>query len=362
MDNKLFDFICIASHGSGINALIKYLQFFDVDVLVYKNNLLSSIDTFLNESCGKNMGVIVDKADISDISMNYIIKNSKNNFKLLILSRDPVRQLLSVVNTHILWWADSVAGISTTPLTSLYLYNNSNIYNLILHILNLDHMWTLPKLLHSYYHINNKTIIDISELAPQKINDTMRIINVKCDKQLDNTTSLAFNRANRFVFNVKRIYVKKNNFSFSVYPCPTVFCRLYGIYDDILYSYNKDEINFPLGNYDGTISFVCSNYNFEQLSINKNEFIKYAKNIITQNDSIIIRNYCNEISDRYEISRKLQEHFIVSCNDLINNRKLSKQIIYFIKRHLYVASKLNYNIDKIWNDSLQFLSYMCSTQ
>lgn len=130
-----FDFVCIASHGSGIKAFRRYLTMLDgVRCLLYPASL-EQVENFLEQE-GKK-GVILDSTSYLENGISeYILRNTTPGFLPIILSRDPVDRLLSVANTHLLWWAQSISGVFEKNVYKENIFPYSSMKHFIRHIIN----------------------------------------------------------------------------------------------------------------------------------------------------------------------------------------------------------------------------------
>lgn len=92
----------------------------------------------------------------------------------MVLSRDPLERLKSVVNTHILWWAEAVAGVFDLPGHATKLYDCGDVQTMTETLLGAPNMNTSWKLLPVLAPRMQKLLVfDIRELYPENAEQSL---------------------------------------------------------------------------------------------------------------------------------------------------------------------------------------------
>ncbi len=307
-----FDFVCIASHGSGIKAFRRYLTMLDgVRCLLYPASL-EQVENFLEQE-GKK-GVILDSTSYLENGISeYILRNTTPGFLPIILSRDPVDRLLSVANTHLLWWAQSISGVFEKNVYKENIFPYSSMKHFIRHIINAKTMNAVVGFIDCIKEKYEEMLfVDVHDIYPENASKVLGIIeeklNIAGGGGVTIPPGIVYAKGNSFVSRIKKLYINYNNLKFRIVPCPSLFCDAYGYENDIVITCNRDECGFTIGdNLIKEISFVCDDYG----QCSKDDAKKILRSIF-MNDESIIKKYCTDVSSRNRLANQIAENLYLS--------------------------------------------------
>ncbi|WP_308620499.1 hypothetical protein [uncultured Desulfovibrio sp.] len=338
-----FAFIVLASHGSGVHALHAYLTMLPgVECLLYPKSK-EQIEIFLKS--GGIKGVILDSSAYMENGIfDCILKNLEGQTLAIVLSRDPVERLNSVVNTHILWFAQSASGVFEKSTVFPF----SGIPGLLDHVIHAKTMDSVPgytKCIHE--KADSMLFFDMSDIYPEKYAHTLSKIakylsipERERERERENLTNcMPFGKENRFFHKIKRLRIHDKNLTFSLVPCLTAFCHEYGYAEDVIITTTRDECGFFLGdNALKEISFVCIDYDHCSR--------KNAKRILSHilsRDWGKIRNYCLNISARNGLAKQIAENLYLTDKKLLDtseeNRTLGHALDIYVENEIQNMTK-----------------------
>lgn len=173
-----FDFIVLGGHGAGLNAFHTFANMIDgVECIDWKTPT-DTLKDRLHGNPHNKTGLVVDRSDIKrDGRLEFIVQNLSENCLLICLERDPCARLKSVINTHIQWWAESVAGTFDLPLSSNRLFIYGDEITLLKSLVKDPTMNTVVKLFREFSaKCRDILFYDISDLFPQNAASTFQRI------------------------------------------------------------------------------------------------------------------------------------------------------------------------------------------
>lgn len=368
MSDKL-DFIALGGHGSGLNAFDAFIPQLEDVVFLYRDLTEEKISAFLGSNTSKKHGVLIDRtSDAYNALLPYIIRNLSPDFSLIVLTRDPLARIKSVCNTHIQWWAESVAGTYELPLQSTMFFNCGDSKTLLATMLAESTMNTVTKYFQLFAsRCRDLLFLDISDLYASNINNTFETIaqtlHIGKPHELSVPDALPFSRENLFVRYVKRLRLNlsagRDILTISLKPCPAVFCDIYGFSEEnTILSVYPEEIGFTLGKFPGKVSFVICNDN----GLTQEAISKIRKSIENESAKIreILLNYTADLSRRHHFSQKLY-----AAAELTDKRMMEfstqtpaivKNLYEFLGSQLSVVGNAAPQIVKGWRDSIMFIN------
>lgn len=368
MSDKL-DFIALGGHGSGLNAFDAFIPQLEDVVFLYRDLTEEKISAFLGTNTSKKHGVLIDRiSDAYNALLPFIIRNLSPDFSLIVLTRDPLARIKSVCNTHIQWWAESVAGTYEMPLQSTKLYNSGDSQSLLAMMLADNAMNTVTKRFQLFAQkCRNLLFLDISDLYASNIHKTFdtiaQTLRIGKPHELSVPDALPFSRENLFVRHVRKLRLNyssgKGVSTISIKPCPAVFCDIYGFSEEnTILSVNPEEIGFTLGKFPGKVSFVICNDN----GLTQEAISKIRKSI--ENDSAkineILLNYTADLSRRHHFSHKLYAAAELTDERIMKfstqTPAIAKLLYEFMASQLSVVGNAAPSIVKGWRDSIMFMN------
>lgn len=168
MKNKFY-FIVLAAHGSGINAFVSFLNQIENLQCLKSGSSVEDYKNFLKSNFVSYKGCVIDKTTLlKNNILEYILQNISQDCILITIMRDPLQRLKSVMNTHILWWAETVSGTYCLNLKNDILYKNGDEKSFLSYLLNFPTMNTVVELYKMISHLFvRKLFYDISDLYPE---------------------------------------------------------------------------------------------------------------------------------------------------------------------------------------------------
>lgn len=325
-----FDFIVLGGHGAGLKAFHTFA------------NMISGIDCFdwkipvdnlkdcLTHNTENKKGIIIDREDIEKKGkLNFLLRNLSSQTLLICLMRDPCTRLKSVVNTHIHWWAESVAGTYNLPLSSNRLFLCGDELTLLKFIITNPIINPVVKLFHEFSTKCHKIhFYDISNLFPENAPGTFQqIAEILLGRPLKNFSvpgCLPFSRENLFVKFITPLTLG-NNLQFK--PCPVEFLPLYGYaQSDIVASFDPEEYGFPLGDFPGDVALVPMAPGHFSAGALASDAIDLKR--------ASIEEYIDEVSRRHKFAKKLSETLLLTDEKLVEfsatDAQLAAQLSEFI--------------------------------
>lgn len=364
MDGKL-DFIVLGAHGSGLNACHNFItQLKDVKCL-YPCVSVASLTDFLNKTCQAHAGAIIDSTMPKRPGVLEAIRHSlSKDCLLIVLTRDPLARLKSVMNTHLSWWAEAVAGTYEMELgeTLLYIYGSQQrlLYNLLID----STMNAVVKLYHSLAQKCRKTLVyDISALfcgnsasTFQEISSHLR--NKPLEEPLQIPESRPFSRQNLFARYVKPLFLdlvrKGARRRFTIRPCPRQFIQIYHYAEkQILLCQNPDELGFPLGHFTGEICFASA----APEDITEDEAAFLRKKLSSRPE--IMRNYIDDLQRRHSFAENLFKTVRITDRKLLawarEDADLAKVLLDFMLSQFALIDELAPGLAKEWREAVPFV-------
>lgn len=362
---KKFDFVILGAHGSGLNAINSFLNLTANIKCMFSQITTKTIENFFqNSEVDSTLGIIVDtKEIINDPVINYLLSHLSSDVILIVLLREPIERIKSVMNTHLQWWADAVSGAHEVSLSQTMLYNWGDESSLLCELLSEDCVNPVPTMYEKFSQsFENKIFFDISALYPENIIKTLNKLSSYFPfshlNELLIPQSLPFSRKNLFVRYVKKLYLDiklpDKNFSISLQPCPQEFCSLYGFTDErILLTIKQNEYNFTLGDFSGDISFVICN----PAKFDLND-IKNIKNYI-RNNPLIIENYIADLTKRHNFSKLILKSLLLTDTKLMNFAKHNTHQALLLYNYCNTQYQFMKNeapdFIKKWSNTLHFI-------
>lgn len=365
----LLDFIILGSHGSGLNAMQKYLNQCDVCQVLPHNgqNSLHHVEPFLQQYTGTR-GMFVDKAFSGPRAANDLDKllaYCRRGYTLVVTTRDPLEQILSVINTHIRWWADASIGLSIMPITSLLLYQSMSVAGLCNKMLESNIMWAVQQLLpHMAEKAGQVFVIAINELHPPQIEHTLlKMFNTmgidvrQHAWSINMPNSLVYSQINRFVGKVPKLACS-GPMDFTLDPCPEEFCDLLDRNKALMLCYEPEEIGFTLGNFNGRIGFECSREEINASGLTENAFLKIVKDTVEADDLHVLRAYASNLSQRHTTALSVFEHLKVTGDKILAD-SYGRGVLMSFKKYVagYMDTVIKHRPDVVasWSTSRSFL-------
>lgn len=254
------DFIVLGAHGSGLNAFHTFANTISgIECIDWKTST-DKLKASLHANTHNKKGLVVDRADIKrNGRLECILQNLSSDCLLICLVRDPCARFKSVVNTHIQWWAESVAGTFDLPLSSNRLFTCGDEITHLKSIIKTPTMNTQVELFQEFStQCRDILFYDISDLFPQNAASTFqKLSEVLLGQPLENFSvpgCLPFSRENLFVKFIKPLKLEDN---LKLKPCPVEFLEIYGYsQNDIVEKFAPDEYGFTLGDFPGDVALV----------------------------------------------------------------------------------------------------------
>ena len=295
-----FDFIILAGHGTALGALYRYMQqFSSVNLSWLKANF--SLPDFSTAESTKN-GIILDNSDLQSVPTD-LLNYCKDGFLLIVMTRDPLDQLLSVFNTHLYWWAVQNVGLVSKPDNLLFPRYGSR-RNLLKKLVFYSSMWPVPTFFPTLFQGAGQTIItDVADFAPDSQQSTMASISQALFHtpdawECEGPQSRMFTRKNRFFGRIAPLRGGNGEKSFSLSPWPKEYCDILKFDESLVLSYPPDAINFDAGDFQGEIAFVADKKEALSSEGTISSFMKDVRERIEANNNQLLRSYCENISDR----------------------------------------------------------------
>lgn len=320
-----FDFIACAAHGSGIHAFHTYANMSGEMRCLDADADTNAIDAFLKTDAAPK-GIIIDTAGAAASGhLNYIREHSARKCVFVILTRDPLERLLSVTNTHILWWAESAAGVFAQPLARTCLYQSGDIRGLTAELLALDVMNTLPRLLPLLPQQKDRLLFfDIHDLYPEHVEDSLAMLRRSIGERGREGTqreangfsipnALIYKKENNFVRYIRPLWLRHKDVWFSIIPCPREFCAAYGLEPHIVMSRDPADLGFTLGDYEGELAFVLTEY-----AHHAPENARRIVRGLLENRPSLLRDYCQDVSMRHRFASTLAEALFLTDAKLLD--------------------------------------------
>lgn len=321
------DFIVFTAHGAGIHAFHTYANMYENMACLDMDADAETLDAFLlaNDTL---KGAIIDSANaVANGRLAAVLDRSDSDSVFVILTRDPLERLLSVANTHILWWAESASGVFSRPLpqTSLHQYGDIKTF-LAKKLLDADTMNTLPRILPLLASKTNKYIVfDIHDLYPEHVENSLAMLRRCCRaKEREAGTqretngvsipnTLIYKKENRFVRCIKPLWLRHRDVWFAISPCPREFCTAYGFEPHIVTSRDPAELGFTLGDYEGELAFVLTEYAHHA----PENAMRIVRGLL-ENRPSLLRDYCQEMSRRHRFAATLTDALFLTDEKLLD--------------------------------------------
>lgn len=351
MNNKI-DIVVISSHGSGIHAASLFLKQIEpkLSLFTIANKMASkeNIARWLNTETQGKVAIFESFAHLAnDALRNQILANLEDKCQFVILVRDPLDRLKSVVNTHIYWWACAASGLYAGNVYSTSLFAKMDIEGLLSSVMRAANMKTLVntfRYLLSYHDKMN--VLAISDLSHNKINQTFgRIYKdiFACGMNyVDFPKVPVFNKINNFPDRLRKMGLFDD---IEIGICPVAFMDAYNIdKSNIIVDMDPQVCGFEIGNFPGNIAFVLDTGRKYS-----DETKNYLKSYFASHKHILIA-YCKELSKRYKFARQVSDPLLLTDEKLLQyartNSRLAKQLVSYLAEDLagireYDASKID---------------------
>lgn len=367
--SNLLDFVILGSHGSGLNAMQKYLNQCDACHVLLHNGqtCVHHVEPFLQQHTGTR-GMFVDRAfsgPKATMDLDKLLAYCRQGYTLVVTTRDPLEQILSVINTHIRWWAEASIGLSTTPMTSLLLYQSMSVAGLCSKMLESSIMWAVQKMLpHMTANAGQIFVIDVNELHPPQIEQTLltmfRAIGIDTQDhawRIKLPDSLVYSQVNRFVGKVPKLACS-GPMDFTLDPCPEEFCDLLDRDKSLMLCYDPEAIGFTLGNFSGSIGFECNRDEINTSGLTADAFLKTVKDIVEADNLQILRTYASNLSQRHATAISVFEHLKVTSDKILQN-SYGYEVLNKFKKYVacYMDAVMEHRpeVVALWNTSRSFL-------
>jgi hypothetical protein len=310
-------------------------------------------------------------------NINKILDNC-NDISILLLTRDPIAIFYSEIKFFTSEFSYIYVGLHKCipePLTYRacnFLYNNTS-YDEFVHSIIFDHYVSVGH--HKAYHtllpflknkIKNILIIDTEDILMQNIELTMKKISKEI---LNNEIFLDIRRQSNIGSTDNWFFTHYSNafpyqygdIQFVLHPFPEDYITLYKYFfpnyniNDSYITYNPKEIEFNCGQYNGNIAFFINNIgNIVNVDLNKK-----IKSIIEADEAKILREYCRNISKKYQLSREIYEDIVLPKYEFIQLIRNNPEIYTFMEKLIYAQAaalwEFGYDVTHRWKDSITLL-------
>lgn len=305
------DCIVLAGHGTALGSIVAYLRRFEsMDVLwSAPNSLEQCLPDFLETDFDFHTLILDHDGYFEHIEL--IRKFLAPTLTLIVMTRDPIDQIESVVNTHIFWWALCAFGASEAEtLGGLYLYQSGSLVACLKSIIVSGYLWPTTKILPALSNRVSKVYFtDVSDLSPKSARNTLSHISQLIYGRsrayaFEEPHSRIFCRKNRFIGNIKKLH-NKELLSFSLEVCPAEFYSALGKIHTTSLHYNPSDVGFSSGDFKGDLAFECKSDDPVQKQIPPEKFLAIVRRCVEANNKLILRSYCEDISTRIASAESL---------------------------------------------------------
>ncbi|WP_297044842.1 hypothetical protein [uncultured Desulfovibrio sp.] len=321
---EFLDFIVLAAHGAGIHAFHTYANMFGNMACLDKDADAETLDAFLQAN-DTLKGAIIDSAGaVADGRLAAVLDRSGSDSAFVILTRDPLERLLSVANTHILWWAESASGVSGRQLSRTNLHQYGDVKTFLANkLLGADNMNTLPRILPLLASKTNKYIFfDIHDLYPEHVEDSLAMLRGSIGERAGTQreangfsipNALIYKKENSFVRYIRPLWLRHKDVFFAISPCPREFCAAYGLEPHIVMSRDPADLGFTLGDYEGELAFVLTEY-----AHHAPENARRIVRGLLENRPSLLRDYCQDVSRRHRFASILTDALFLTDAKLLD--------------------------------------------
>jgi len=372
--------IILAGHGTALGSMALYIR-----KLQSMECLWVGIDPLLEAlhkrtHSDRPLTVVLDHPAYQT-RIHEILQFCKKDFTLVVMTRDPVDQLISIANTHLYYWALASMGLYTdSPLEKTLFYEAGSIAELFNKCLYLDVVWPVAPLLPILAKHAGKIIItDVEDLSPENDMDTVRriakaIYGSSDACVLNSPGGRMRSLGNRFMGKIKKLK-NREQLPFTLELLPEKFCAYWG-YDlsdalcneqnlslsgsigkDLSASlyYDAKEVGFNFGEFDGRLAFVFDPQEIIASGLPKDKFIQIAKTIVEKNNKEILSTYCKQTSSRLGAAQDIFDSLRLNTNKLTTIINADPEIYTILSQQIHNLAKamLPYGINpaKKWQTS-----------
>lgn len=362
---KPLDFLVLASHGSGIHAFDTYVNMLAGVRCLGSNVNREQVDAFLaGTPSGKNGLVLDSAAAIANGLLEHVLRHAGKDCILVILGRDPLQRLKSVVNTHVLWWAESAAGVFERSAYATVLYAHGDVGSLTASMLAAENMNTVPQILPLVSPIIKRRIyFDIHDLypenAPASLNNLYQMLyGVPLPFFPAIPDTLIYRKENSFVRFIKKLFIPYNDVYFGLTPCPREFCDALGLTSRIVVECDPREVGFSLGTYDrgAGLAFVLA----DRAHHAPENAQRIAREILEKEPSRLVE-YCTDLSRRNHLALTLSRALELTDECLAELARqtpdFGRALRNFLERPRKVLAEAGIMMPEQWDESSRFMSH-----
>ncbi|MBD5417273.1 MAG: hypothetical protein HDR50_06365 [Desulfovibrio sp.] len=363
------DFLVLAAHGTGIHAFHTYANMLPGISCLSHGISEKAIREFLRNPGHTAKGLILDTPALDEGFLDAILARCSPQCTLVVLSRDPLERLKSVVNTHVLWWAEATAGVFDRPGHATKLYGCADVKTMtetLLDAPNMNTSWKLLPLVAPRMH--NFLVFDIRELYPENAERSLLSLLALLEKGklpqgsipgFSIPRSLVYRKENSFVRFIKKLRLRHGDAWFAIKPCPYEFCSSYGLEQDIVLLRDPADYGFSLGDYEGELAFVLCEYDHHSRT--------NAMNIVRQRleqEPELLLDYCADISRRHAFAQKLADCVALTNDGLLDfarsDRQFGSALRQFFQNHEHCLTACGRDASSSWQATQDFSTALAS--
>lgn len=353
MKEKL-DYAVLAAHGSGINALNGFMNMqSDSSCLHHADE--DKFNNFLASDNDRKKGVVIDSTLFEQNGLLERILNFPPEL-LIVLTRDPLARMKSVINSHIQWYANSATGFFEREVRDVLLWQHGGIANFINFMLPSHNMNTAATLfLKIRPFFKNIIFFDASAFAPDKVLETLNLIrkNLKLPEiiRIDGPSSLVFTKENTFVRDIRRLRFAIDDDVYYLKPYPFDHMPILQMNnEDVIITVEPEKVGFEVGKFAGPIGFVADG---RQPTAAQKTAIRDLLNKYPH----VVNRYCKDVSNRYKMAEKIanalfldNEGALALCRENAETGRIVKE--YFTRQFAVLFGLQN----QPWTESREFLA------
>ena len=322
--SSIVDLLVLAGHGTGQAAFGDYCRAFKNTRFITPGHLLGQAEeltALIDKDCSAGyLGLIIDRWS-EGWSLEDFLKLLRSrrqaaaadepaqaSFDLVLLSRDPVEQLLSLANTRLLWWAFKVSGFNNSDALASDFYETSSsmadfLNKLVQPGFFYDTQFSVVKLLPLLAPLSRQTIVlDIDDIRPGRDEETM----TRLGQKLFNDPSAWAGRSpgsntrgltNRFFSCIEPLRLNFDARLFTFSPRPEKWFNLGQAPGVFYFAYDPEEIEWEGGEFSGRLALVSGQADLLRFNAALSEALK---KMLDDGDKKILRRYSRAINGKYK--------------------------------------------------------------
>ncbi|GHU03937.1 hypothetical protein FACS1894205_1330 [Alphaproteobacteria bacterium] len=349
------DTILLCPHHVGHNSMWQYFKYVpDMShiLVLYSHKSAAILPDILSKVEAKHIAITVDRP-CDTLDQSIILDNTVKKYSLLVIARDPLEHLVSVLNAHSRWWAMTACFMPYNEKTIQLINMNSHsvLYQLHERILRVIHKMNgsyncLPELLPCFApYAGEILVLDTTDLKPgDTVLKTMgRVSNFICkhDVEWQGNERIAkltsggmyadfFNF--RFAPNLK---FKDHRISFSAIPKSKNRMDLLKENPENTLFYGCEEIEWNIDGVSDPFGFSFPDQNIDASGMSRDDFMALAKSVLEDNDKYLLKEYGRRFSHVYRQAQRLADALKVTREMVIQVIQHNDKVGDAMKKFIY---------------------------